>query len=168
MTKRKIAIVLLAVSALFAIVACGSQPVVDSAQEQPAKTEAEPEKREAKETPAVREDKPAESKKPETSEAAPEKAPEKVEKITEKPPVTKQPTEPVFEVSEEVYKQTFDDIQAIIEELNQTIRSQDYETWLTYLTEEYVAESSKQAYLDRWLKDPRLREKKIVLRTLRD
>jgi membrane-associated HD superfamily phosphohydrolase len=73
-----------------------------------------------------------------------------------------------FEVSEELYKQTFDDIKSIIEELNRIIRSREYKTWLTYLTEEYVENTSRPEYLRRWQKDPRLIEKNIVLRTLKD
>ena len=103
----------------------------------------------------------ATEEKPETEEPKPEETAEKPE---EKP----ESEQEKFEVSEELYKQTFDDIESIIRELNRIINNREYKNWLTYLTEAYVKKSSRPEYLRRWQKDPRLREKKIVLRTLKD
>ena len=118
--------------------------------------------------------------KPQPSETPAEKQPEAEQKPEEKPEETKpeeiaekpeeKPVEepPKFEVSEEVYKQTFGDIKSVIEELNRIIQNREYKNWLTYLTENYVKNTSRPEYLRRWQRDPRLKEKNIVLRTLKD
>jgi len=41
-------------------------------------------------------------------------------------------------VTEEVRSATFVDVRALIESLNQIIRRQDYDAWLSHLTEEYI------------------------------
>ena len=106
----------------------------------------------------------AESK-PQPSEAPAGTAQMETQTATEEKPESEQKK---FEVSKELYKQTFDDIESVIRELNRIIRNREYKNWLTYLTEAYVKKSSRPEYLIRWQKDPRLQEKKIVLRTLKD
>ena len=73
-----------------------------------------------------------------------------------------------FSVSVEVYNQTFDQIRTVITELNNHIARGDYEGWLQHLTENYVRETSRPEYLDKWKDDPELKRRGIVLRTLRD
>ncbi len=114
---------------------------------------------------------PAETPQVETQTAAEEKPkPEKTkpEETAEKPEQKPEGKQEKFEVSEELYKQTFDDIESIIGELNRIILNREYKNWLTYLTEAYVKNTSRPEYLRRWQKDPRLKEKKIVLKTLKD
>ena len=94
-----------------------------------------------------------------TIESTPDKAPEAVvkeeEKVIEDEPIKESETEEEeFIVTEELYNKTFDDIEAIINELNEVIQNKEYEKWLKYLTEEYIEETSKSEYLGKWFKDP--------------
>jgi hypothetical protein len=98
----------------------------------------------------------------------PSETEEKPEEIAEKPEEKPEDQPAKFEVSEEVYKQTFDDIKSIIEKLNRIIHNREYKNWLNYLTDNYVKQTSRPEYLRRWQKDPRLQQKNIVLRTLKD
>ena len=78
------------------------------------------------------------------------------------------PPKQEFAVSAEVYNQTFDQIRAVIDELNSHIARGDYEGWLEHLTENYVRETSRPEYLDKWKDDPELKRRGIVLKTLKD
>jgi len=75
---------------------------------------------------------------------------------------------PEFAVTTEVYKRTFDEIRTVIDELNTHIAKREYDGWLEHLTENYVRETSKPEYLDKWKEDPELKRRNIVLKTLRD
>ena len=101
------------------------------------------------------------------TEAESETAEEKTEISTEEETVAEEETQP-FEVSEEMYQETFENIEVIIEELNQIIKNKDFDAWQTYLTDEYIEQTSKSEYLARWLKDSRLQKENIVLRSIRD
>jgi len=46
--------------------------------------------------------------------------------------------EETFVPSEELYTETFEDIKSIISNLNSVISAKDYDTWLDYLTEDYI------------------------------
>ena len=70
---------------------------------------------------------------PETVQVEPVPEPEPE---PEPEPVESEPEE--FVVTEELYVTTFEDIQGIIANLNAVIASRDYNTWLTYLTDEYI------------------------------
>jgi len=59
-----------------------------------------------------------------------------------------------FVVTEELYQQTFEDIEAVIAQLNALIRDKDYDAWLEYLTESYISQTSEAEYLGKWIKDP--------------
>jgi membrane-associated HD superfamily phosphohydrolase len=92
-------------------------------------------------------------------ESTPEKAPETVVKEKEKEiegeeEKESETAEEEFIVTEELYNKTFDDIEAIINELNEVIQKKEYEKWLKYLTEEYIEKTSKSEYLSKWFKDP--------------
>ncbi len=105
-----------------------------------------------------------------TVESTPEKAPETVVKEEEKEiegdavkeseeiegdaVKESEAEEEEFIVTEELYNKTFDDIEAIINELNEVIQNKEYEKWLKYLTEEYIKKTSKSEYLGKWFKDP--------------
>ena len=69
--------------------------------------------------------------------------PEEPPVIVEEPPVEPEEPEPVVEpeefvVTEEIYQQTFEDVETLIARINDTVIAQDYDTWLTYLTEDYI------------------------------
>jgi hypothetical protein len=82
------------------------------------------------------------------------------------PPV--EPEAEEFVVSEEVYTKTFDEIEVFIRNLNEIIRREDYDTWLTYLSEEYIERTSDPAYLKEQSEQPMLKKNKISLNSLRD
>ncbi len=73
-----------------------------------------------------------------------------------------------FVVTEKVYKETFNAIEETIFKLNKIIRNRDYDTWTTYLTEEYVKRVSDPAFLSRLSESPILKRNNIKLRTLKD
>jgi hypothetical protein len=73
-----------------------------------------------------------------------------------------------FEVSEEVYTKTFDEIEEFICNLNDIIRGQDYDTWLTYLSDEYIERTNDPAYLREQSEQPLLKKSNISLTSLRD
>ena len=76
------------------------------------------------------------------------------EEDAEAPQAEEEQPEEDFVVTEELYNQTFDDIEAIITELNALIQEEDYDRWLTYLTQKYIEETSKTEYLGKWIQDP--------------
>ncbi len=73
-----------------------------------------------------------------------------------------------FTVAEEVYERTFQDIGVLISNLNTIIQSQDYETWLSYLSEAYIERYSDQEVLKELSRQPLLQKYNIELSNLRD
>jgi len=73
-----------------------------------------------------------------------------------------------FVVTEEVYTRTFEEIEQFIRNLNQIIRNADYESWLTYLSEEYIRTTSDPAFLRDQSEKPLLQQANIHLEDLRD
>jgi hypothetical protein len=86
----------------------------------------------------------------------------------ESPAPQAQPPKAEYAVTKEVYNRTFGEIRAVIDELNAHIARGEYEGWLEHLTDNYIRETSRQEYLDRWKEDPELKQRGIVLRTLHD
>jgi len=86
------------------------------------------------------------------------------------PEVEEEAEQPVenFVVSKEVYTRTFDEIEEFIRNLNEIIRKKDYDTWLTYLSEEYIERTSDPAYLKQQSEQPMLKKSNIGLNSLRD
>jgi hypothetical protein len=120
--------------------------------EQPKLEQAVPEQPEPEEAPA------------EQQEAAVEEQPEApIEPAKQEP----QPAEE-YVVSEEVYSKTFDEIEEFIRNLNEIIRREDYDTWLTYLSDEYIERTSDPAYLKQQSEQPLLKKHNINLDSLRD
>ncbi len=73
-----------------------------------------------------------------------------------------------FVVTEELYRRTFDEIAAVVAELDAVIREQDYEAWTGYLSREYAARTASPEFLALASRSARLSSQKIVLHTLRD
>jgi hypothetical protein len=73
-----------------------------------------------------------------------------------------------FTVSEELYTKTFQDVEKLIEELNAIIQAEDYEKWLSYLTEDYKNYYSDPDVLKEQSEKPLLKRYNIRLRTLKD
>lgn len=88
-----------------------------------------------------------------TEEAEEDPVVEAVEVVPEPEPEPEpEPVVEEFVPSEELYTETFEDIQVIITKLNGVISSKNYETWLTYLTDDYIEYYSRpdklQEYTD--------------------
>jgi hypothetical protein len=93
--------------------------------------------------PAVEEETPAE-----------ETAPEKVE-------------EDSYTVSQELYEQTFEEIEMLIKELNQVISKKQYDRWLKYLSINYIRKYNSTEILNEINEYPQMKDNGIVLKDLR-
>lgn len=128
-------------------------------------TTAEPEPQE--------QEKPVREVQPEKPEEQPVEEPQETEE-TEEPeeeevlPEVEEKSEDEYQVSEEVYKQTFDDVESLIKELNEIIKRKDYSTWLTYLTREYREKYSNPEVLEEVSNQPTLQKYDIKLNCLKD
>ena len=90
-----------------------------------------------------------------------------VEEVRE--PESAAPAEPqVFEVSEEVYSRTFDEIRDFIDNLNQIIRERDFQTWLGFLSEDYIRTTSDPLFLREQSEKPLLKQNNVELTGLED
>jgi hypothetical protein len=80
--------------------------------------------------------------------------------------------EPQFEsanISQEEFDTTKADIQRLIETLNKVIQARDFNAWLSYLTDDYIAAINSKNYLARLSEiSPLLKSQKIVLKTPED
>jgi hypothetical protein len=86
-------------------------------------------------------------------------------------PADPSPTTPVFDpkaVPEAVKTATFVDVRSFIDSLNQMIRRQDYEAWLSHLTDDYIKHYSDPSILAQYSEYPVIKGKGIKLRTLKD
>jgi hypothetical protein len=83
-------------------------------------------------------------------------------------PVPEAPAPDKFEVSEDLYKKTFSDIEALINNLNRIIKSNNFDEWKKYLTKDYIEYYSSQENLKNLSETPILKKYKIVLRSLKD
>jgi len=91
--------------------------------------------------------------------------------LTEVEPAIDEPTivnKNSFEVTEEIYKNTFNEIEALIKELNQIIFERKYNTWKSYLDEKYIEEIGAPAYLAQFSDRPILKKYNVKLRSLND
>ncbi len=71
-------------------------------------------------------------------------------------------------ITKEVFDTTKTDVQKLIETLNKIIKEKDYDTWLTYLSKEYLANINNPVYLSAISESARLKNQKIVLKTPED
>lgn len=106
---------------------------------------------------------------PETAPVAEEPAPEP-EPVPEPEPATgvEDTTDNEFEVSQEIYDQTFNEIEALIYELNTVISRKQYDRWLTYLSNNYKRTFNSRETLDEINQYPQLKDNGIVLTDLKD
>jgi hypothetical protein len=95
-------------------------------------------------------------------------APAAAESAPQEPAEPAPATEEQFVVSEEVYSRTFEEIGQFIDDLNRIIRNADYESWLTYLSEEYIRTTGDPAYLRDQSEKPVLKQANIQLEDLHD
>jgi len=73
-----------------------------------------------------------------------------------------------FILDEVTYKQTKEDLEKLISDLNSIIAAKDYDTWLTYLTRKYFEYYSDPVVLKEQSESPLLKKYNIVLRSLKD
>jgi hypothetical protein len=104
---------------------------------------------------------------PVVSQKPAENAPVEVKPQESPSPAPVQPFDPSA-VTEVVKTATFVDVRALIESLNELIRNQDYEAWLSHLTKGYIASYSDPATLSRYSESPIIKRKGIKLLTLKD
>jgi hypothetical protein len=118
----------------------------------------------------VPEEKPKDESKHEPEEPPEEEKEPDDELVSEEPKeeVEQEQQEDEFVVSEEVFAQTFSDVEALINELNKTIRNKNYDKWLTFLTEEYKDYYSSPGVLREISKKPTMQKYDIRLTTLKD
>jgi hypothetical protein len=138
---------ILMLTLLLSACASGPEPVDEPAEEQPSASPAQ-------EEPA----RPEPSEEPAPAEERPDAEP------AEESPAAEEP----IEVSEEVYEQTFDEIEATIEKLNSVIAGRNFERWKTHLTEEYIDHYSDPERLAEISNMPILERNDITLMSLRD
>ena len=75
---------------------------------------------------------------------------------------------PLYEVSQEVYDQTFEEIEALIDELNGVISKRQFNRWTEYLSDAYVKTYNSRAVLSEINQYPQLKDNDIVLKSLKD
>jgi len=71
-------------------------------------------------------------------------------------------------VSQAYYTSTRDEVRSFIENLNQIIRSRNYDAWKACLSDEYFAEISSQKNLQEISSQPAMKTRRIVLRVPED
>lgn len=85
--------------------------------------------------------------------------------------IPKSPGEGSFDpskVTEEVKTATFVDVRSLIDNLNQIIRQQDYDAWLSNLSDAYIKYNSDPAVLALYSEYPVIKRRGIKLQTLHD
>lgn len=97
--------------------------------------------------------------------------------VAEPDPVPEPEPEPVIEevpeaddkyvVSQELYEQTFGEIEALILELNTVISKKQFDKWLTYLSTVYIRTYNSKEVLDEINEYPQLKDNGIILRDLK-
>lgn len=83
-------------------------------------------------------------------------------------PVVDDTPEDEYIVTEEVYNQTFDEVEALVQELNEIIRSGNFNSWKNYLVPEYKAVLESRENLQKSSESPILKKYNIELRNLKD
>lgn len=72
-----------------------------------------------------------------------------------------------YSVSQEIYEQTFEEIEALIIELNTVISKKQFDKWLTYLSTSYIRTYNSTEVLDEINEYPQLKDNGIVLKDLK-
>ena len=92
---------------------------------------------------------------------------ELAEPVTEEPRTAPQ-TEETLQVTQEVYDQTFEEIEQTIEQLNDIVRRGDFDAWQDFLSEDYLRFTSDQRFLTNVSSSPILQKQDITLKSLED
>ena len=106
---------------------------------------------------------------PEPEPVEPEQLPDEENAESEPDSGTEPEAEPEpIEVSEDVYNQAFEEVEAVIAELNQIIYRGDFDAWMEHLTEHYREIYSDPEVLAEISRQPVLAQNNIQLRTIHD
>lgn len=81
---------------------------------------------------------------------------------------TLESSETSYEVTQEVYDQTFEEIEALIGELNGVISKRQFDRWTDYLSNIYIKTYNGKAVLSEINQYPQLKGNDIVLESLKD
>ncbi len=73
-----------------------------------------------------------------------------------------------YKVSQETYNITFNEIYQFIEKIQKIMDREDYETWKSILTKEYVLKNSDPFYLKQVSEEPSLKNSNITIKNLKD
>lgn len=73
-----------------------------------------------------------------------------------------------YVVSEDIYNQTFEEIEDLITELNSIISNRDFYSWKGYLSESYIDYYGSKEFLQEVSEKPYIRQYGIVLEDLSD
>jgi len=87
---------------------------------------------------------------------------------TKKTQKTKEADKKEFIVTKELYTKTFEEIEETIKRLNKIIKDKDYESWESYLTQDYINKRSDPSFLDKMSSRSILKQNGIKLETLKD
>jgi hypothetical protein len=109
---------------------------------------------------------PVESPQPPEPEPVPAQEPVPEEPAAETPVPDEDNS--VYVMPEDVYEETRKDLNKLVQELNEIIAKKDYQSWLSYLTDEYRAYFSDPEVLRTQSESPLLKKYNIVLRSLQD
>ena len=87
---------------------------------------------------------------------------------TKKTQKTRETDKKEFIVTKELYTKTFEEIEETIKRLNKIIKDKDYESWESYLTQDYINKRSDPSFLDKMSSRSILKQNGIKLKTLKD
>jgi hypothetical protein len=73
-----------------------------------------------------------------------------------------------IQVSQELFNQTFTEVELLIKNLNSLIRDRNYQKWTGYLSKEYIDRMSQPEYLRQLSQSATLLKNNITLKTLQD
>jgi hypothetical protein len=73
-----------------------------------------------------------------------------------------------FVVSEDLYKKTFSEIEALIANLDEIIKEKNFDEWTGHLSPEYIAKTGSPDFLKAASQSPILKKDRITLKSLKD
>jgi len=105
---------------------------------------------------------------PTEDEVEPESEPPETDTQPQETEPTKEVAAGPIEVPEEVYNRAFEEVEAVINELNEIIQRGDFDAWREYLTRDYIDYHGDPTVLAELSQQPVLAQNGIRLRSLRD
>jgi hypothetical protein len=83
-------------------------------------------------------------------------------------PVLIEAEDPSIKITQEEYNRTFAEVEAVISELNDTIKAKNIRKWEGYLTPKFRSHVTSRAYLAELNETPLLKRNNITIKTLKD